>query len=208
MTQELNTPELSLTDIVLPERSLRYLSSVIGKLPPMPQAPAAWFFSMDDEVLAGYEKYQVAKKSWDDRMAELLELTGCKKYYAGSGHLMGLVPPTLATEPPRWWRETKKGHWVPRARTKAEKESEVNKRFKKVHDIPWPVDYLVGFPKELWTEGAVYPIHVRKPGQAVLVFLGADPNKAIFPFEVGNQWFRLKMSMFHSLLEFQSLPTN
>jgi hypothetical protein len=204
MTQELNSPALELTDIVLPERSLRYLSSVVGKLPPMATAPAAWFFSMDNEVLAGYEKYRVAKKSWDDRMAELLELTGCKKYYAGPGHLMGLSPPSLTAEPPRWWRATKKGHWVPRVRTKAEKESDANKRFKAAHDIPWPVDFLPGIPKDLWTADAIYPVHVRKPGQAVLVFLGADPDKGDPPFEVDNRWSRLKMSMFHSLLEYQA----
>lgn len=205
MTQELNAPPLSVTDIVLPDRSLRYLSSVIGKLPTMDTTPAAWFFSMDTDVLAGYEEYRVAKKAWDDRMAELLELTGCTKYYAGTGHLMGLAPPSLTAEPPRWWRATKKGHWVPRARTKAEKTSEASARFKAVHDIPWPVDYLLGIPKELWTENAVYPVHVRKPGQAVLVFLGGDPDKADPEFAVDNQWSRLKLSMLLALKEYQDI---
>lgn len=199
------TTELDITDVVLPDRSLRYLSSVVGKLPPMDKAPSAWFFSMDNEVLKGYEKYEIAKKAWDDRMTELLELTGCKKFYAGPGFLVGLVPPSLTADPPRWWRATKKGHWVPRARTKAEKTSEAHQRFKAVHDIPHAVTFLSGIPNELWTHHAVYPVHVRKPGQAVLVFLGQDPDKGDPPWEVdGSKWSRLKLSMYHALQEYQA----
>jgi hypothetical protein len=211
MTQELNSP--TITNIALPERSLRYMSSVVGKLPPMDTAPGAWFFSMDKGALDGYETYRIAQKSWDDRMTELLELSGLPpntKYLSSVGHLVGLVPPKGLIDPPRWWRLTKKGHLQPRVRTKAEMNSEINKRFKALHDIPRAADHLPGMPSDVWTDNGVYPVHVRKPAQAVLVFLAQDPDHANPEFVVGSQWSRLKLSMFHSLKEYQAiwLPKN
>lgn len=205
MTQEINAPLL--TETALPERSLRYLSSVVGKLPPMLTPPAAWFFSMDKEVLAGHEKYEIDYKAWRDSLTELLELSeldpATTSYVASVGHLVGLKPTLRLDGPPRWWRETKEGYLVPRKRTKAEKTSEVSQRFDKLHDIPRAVDYLKGMPSDLWTENAIYPVHVRKPGQAVLAFLGHDPDHANPPFIIGNQWSRLKLSMLYSLKEYQ-----
>lgn len=205
-SQEINAPLL--TETVLPERSLRYLSSVVGNLPPMATPPAAWFFSMDAEVLAGHEKYEIDYKAWRDSLTELLELSelnpATTSYVASVGHLVALKPTGVSTtESPRWWRKTKEGHLVPRKRTKAEKTSEISKRFDKLHDIPRAVDYLPGMPTDLWTENAVYPVHIRKPGQAVLAFLAHDPDQANPPFITDNRWSRLKLSMFYSLKEYQ-----
>jgi hypothetical protein len=206
MSTELNMPSL-LTQTALPERSMQYLNSVVGPLPEMDSHPEAWYFSMDPEVLAGYEKFRVDYQSWRDRLTELLELSGLDPaktgYRASVGHLVSLVPNTPLTEIPRWWRKTKEGDLVPRKNTKAEKTSEVHQRFEKLHDIPRAVDYLVGMSSELWTDERVYPVHVRKPGQAVLVFLAIDPDKASFPFTVDARWSRLKLSMYHSLREYQ-----
>lgn len=206
MTQEINAPILA--QATLPQRSLQYLSSVVGKLPQMDTPPAAWYFSMDPQVVGDYEKYRVAHQAWRDRLTELIELSDMKPettaYRASVGHLVALVPKDL-DEPPRWWRKLKNGDLVPRVRTKAEKNSEVCERFKALHDIPRAVDYLTGMSTDLWTDERVYPVHVRKPGQAVLVFLACDPDKATFPFTVDARWSRLKLSMFYALKEYQDV---
>jgi hypothetical protein len=207
MTQELNTPLL--TQTALPERSLRYLSSVVGKLPPIDRAPSAWYFSMSEDVLAGYEEYRVKYQGWRDSLTELIQLSGLRPettaYRASVGTLVSLVPDPspLPEDVPRWWRLTKEGDLVPRRRTKAEKASEISQRFKALHDIPRAVDFLPGMPTDLWTDERVYPVHVRKPGQAVLVFLAFDPDLASHPFEVDNRWSRLKLSMYFALKEYQ-----
>lgn len=208
MSTELNMPLLTLAQSALPERSLQYLSSVLGRLPEMTTPPAAWYFSMDEVVLAGYEKYRVDYQGWRDRLTELIELSGLKPettaYRASVGHLVSLVPQAPLDEVPRFWRRTKDGDLVPRKRTRGEKTSEVAQRFDKLHDIPRAVDYLIGMPTDLWTDEKIYPVHVRKPGQAVLVFLGHDPDQGSHRFAVGPQWSRLKLSMFYSLREYQS----
>jgi hypothetical protein len=204
---EINAPVL--TQTALPERSLRYLSDTVGKLPQMDTAPAAWYFSLDPQVCGDYELFTVAKQAWRDKLTELIELSGLRPettaYRASVGHLVSLVPnsPPAPEDVPRWWRLTKKGDLVPRQRTKAEKNSEVSARFKALHDIPRAVDYLTGMSTDLWTDERVYPVHVRKPGRAVLVFLAYDPDHATFPFSVDARWSRLKLSMYHALKGYQ-----
>lgn len=209
---EINMPTLIphlMTQTQFPERSLQYLSNVVGKLPEMNAHPAAWYFSMDPDVLTGYEKYRVDKKSWRDRLTELIELSELAPestaYRASVGHLISLVPNArpAVEDVPRWWRLTKEGDLVPRNRTKAEKTSEVSARFKALHDIPRAVDYLIGMSTDLWTDQRVYPVHVVKPAQAVLVFLAHNPDRASFPFTVDDRWSRLKLSMYHALREHQ-----
>lgn len=197
---------------VMPDHSLKSMAEVVGTLPPG-DIPAAWYLSLDDEVLAKYEEWRQAHAAWKDRYAEMCEKCG----FPASTGFRGLGDDTIVgldlpeTTDWAWWRKTREGYWVPRKRTRAEKTSEAYQRFHAVRRIPHVLNYVPGMPHSVWIEGLgndwathVYPVKLRKPGQAVLAFVGADPDKTTFtPFEVGPQWSRMKLSVYHALKERQ-----
>ena len=196
---------------LLPDHSLKSLAELVGTLP-AGDVPTAWYLSTHPEVLDAYQKFQVDHKAWRDRFAELCECAGLtagkvKMSTYGGESLRGLYD--KPTKDLRWWRLTKDGIWTPRKRTKAEKNSVIAQRFRAAAVIPCAVSYLPGMPHSLWLPGpematTVYPVHVRKSGEAVVVFLGAEPEDATeFPFEVGPQWSRMKLSTYHALKERQ-----
>lgn len=181
---------------------------LIGQVPPAERPPEAWYMTLDEDCIKGYEQWKVDYKAWADRVAELIQMSGLKPTsvirYGGLGGrvLEGFEPSTPLASPPRWWRGNKSGYWVPRKRTKAEREGEVLHRFHKVQAIPHAIDYLKGMPTALYLPkmSAVLPV-VRRPGEAVLVFLSANPDHAVQPFEPDNRWSRLKLSTYHQIRE-------
>ena len=189
--------------------SIKDIAEVIGVLP-AGDVPAAWFCSLNPEVLSAYAQYQSASAIWRARMDELTMLsefpTTLKLSTLGGDSLLGLIPWEGMTTPPRWWRLDKEGLLVPRRRTRAEKASQVNTLWEQLRTIPRAVDFLPGLPNTLFIGNQAYAVHIRKPAQAVLVFLAADPDVAYPPFEVGPQWSRLKMSTWWALKERQLVP--
>ncbi len=189
--------------MTLPDTTLVGMAAVLGPLPPG-DAPAAWYMSQSAEVLAQYDDYVYAREGWNRTMAKLLEISklpaDIQFITLGQGFLKGLVPPAGVTKPPRWWRIEDK-LLVPRKRTRAEKASEVNELWALLQIVPQP--QLPGLPDTLWWGSHAYAPTVRKPGQAVLVFLAHSPEKATQPFEMGPEWHRLKVSTFHLLRERQ-----
>jgi hypothetical protein len=165
---------------------------------------------LEPEVLKAYQDFKDDHAAWLIRMKALYEVSGLTPSdpsdhpvvtELGNEWLTALVPPPGLKGVPRWWRVDHQGHLVPRKRTKAERNSPVNKAFQAARRIPRPVDYLPGLPNTLWLPHAAYPVHVRKPARAVLVFLGANPDEADPSFEVGEMWQRMKLSTFHMLRE-------
>jgi len=200
-----------MSQLVLPDNSIKNLAEVIGTIPDSDAVPAAWYMTMDEECIKGYQRYLWDYKAWADRVTELLDLSGIKTDRVRYGGWAGqwLVGFYIDGEPPRWWRRDKKGYIVPRCRTKAERESEVGKRFAACQKIPQAIEYIKGMPDSLHLAGkesgesrAYWP-SVRKPGKAVLVFWGADPDAAVVPFEPDARWSRMKMSIYHLLRERQ-----
>lgn len=198
--------------LVLPENSIKNLAEVIGEIPPTDGPPAAWYMTLDADCIKGYRQYLWDHKAWQDRVAELLQISGLKTdriRYGGFGHQQYLVGFYIDGDPPRWWRRDKKGYIVPRQRTKAERVSEIRTRFEACQKIPTALSYMQGMPHSLYGqrgpegERAVFFPQVRKPGQAVLVFLGMDPDQAGEPFEPDARWSRMKLSIFHLLRERQ-----
>ena len=184
------------------------LAEVIGTVPPG-DTPAAWYASTDAEVIKGWLRFREDAQHWQDRLAELCALSGwdskgLRTARRGEHRLEGLYVDLKGEPVPRWWREAKGHYLVPRARTKAEKTSEVAHRFQALRNIPEAVDYLPDMPHSMWHEGRVYTPIVRRTAQAVLVFFFGDPDTATQPFEVGPQWARMKMSTFHLLRERQA----
>jgi hypothetical protein len=188
------------------------LADVIGELP-AGDTPAAWYASTEPEVLKAYQDFKDDHAAWRTRMATLVEVSGLPPSDPpetlivtglGSEYLIGLKPTQSLTRTPRWWRVDHQGNLVPRRRTMAEKNSAVNLAFQAARRIPRAVDYMDGLPNALWAFNVAYPVHIRKPARAVLVFLGYDPDRADPPFEVGEMWTRMKMSTFHMLLERQN----
>lgn len=191
------------------------LPEIIGPLPDTDGPPAAWYMTLDEECLTGYDNWQVDYKDWSDRVAELIQMSGLKMTtcirYGGIGRrtVEGFEALNPLDKPPRWWRTTKQGFWVPRKRTKAEREGEILARFDAIQGIPHPIDYIKGMPTALYIRGplpggrqVILP-EVRKPGDAVLVLLAADPRNAVEPFEPDNRWTRLKLSTWHLIKEQQ-----
>jgi hypothetical protein len=196
---------------LLPDHSLKSLAEVLGPLPEG-DVPAAWWVSTHPDVLDKYEQWRVAYAGWRDRFAELCEISGfdratVKISVLGEDTLAGLSVPELKTH--TWWRQTKEGLWVPRKRTKAEKDSQVTARFNACRRIPWVLNYVPGLPQGLWIPGpglatTVYPVKVRRAkgrDTAVVAFVGADPDKANPAFEVSEHWSKMKLSTFHMLRE-------
>jgi len=85
----------------------------------------------------------------------------------------------------------------------------VGKRFAACQLVPQAIHYMKGMPNQLYMPGKdadrhVYWPAVRQPGKAVLVFWGADPDQAVVSFEPDARWSRMKMSIYHLLLERQN----
>lgn len=204
--------------VPLPPASLKHLAETVGPLP-SGDTPVAWYMSLHPEVLAKYEEWRIANAAWRDRITELFLVSGFDPATTRIAHfddhtMVGVYVPELKTH--TWWRQEKAGHWVPRKRTKAEKGSEVSQRFAASRRIPHVLRYVPGMPHSVWIDGiestTVYPVKLRrapgpgpdKGGTAVLAFLGVDPNAASNPpFEVGPQWSRMKLSLYHALRERQ-----
>lgn len=190
----------------LPVNTLKSLSIEIGKLP-AGDSPKAWWMSTHPEVLRSYDSYKARRNQWDNTYRELLDELGLpydtQFMNHARVHFAGIVPPKGVTIP-RWLRKDRDGIWVPRKRTQAEKTSKVQLAFEALDEIPQPNEMVPGMPDSIHTEDAIYQVHVRRPGKAVLAFLGVDPDFAIEPFEVGEQWSTMKLSTFHLLREFQS----
>jgi len=191
--------------------TIKDLAEIIGPLPPG-DMPAAWWYSTSPEVLRDYARFEVDHQTWRTRMTHLYAISGLKSpsdaldairiSSQGNDYVLGLIAPPGLTRPPSGWRYDH-GLLVPRKRTTAERRSPVNRVFAQVRQIPRAADYLSGLPTALWTHDAAYPVHVRKPGAAVLAFVGVDPQKARPAFEPGRQWIRCKLSTFWLLRERQ-----
>jgi hypothetical protein len=189
--------------------NLTELAELIGELPGG-DTPAAWFCSLEPEVLKAYQDFKDDHAAWRSRMQALAEVSGLTPSDPpeslvvtglGNDFLIGLKPPHSLTRTPRWWRVDHQGNLVPRKRTKAERNSPVNQAFQAARRIPRAVDYFDDLPNAAWTTKAAYPVHVRKPARAVLVFLAVDPADTDPPFEPGPHWIRMKLSTFHQLRE-------
>ena len=201
-------PQVIIMTMTDPQGSLLDLAATIGELPGG-DTPAAWYASMTDEVIAGYEEYRKAQRDWNERYIRLLEVGGlppaCQFLTEGArGHLLGILAPKGLNTPPRWFK-WQKGHvLVPRKRTTAERHSPVRDLFLSCTVIPRAIDYIPGMPRTLLVNGIAYAPQVRRPAQAVLVFLAAAPERATPPFEPDPNWARMKISAFHLLKERQS----
>jgi hypothetical protein len=207
--------------------SVSELAEVLGPLPPG-DTPAAWWYSTSPKVVEAYQLWEKDHRSWRNRIAKLYKISGfphpykSRKYKRGneiriagiaSDHLVGLYPPPGMGDPPRWWRLDRTGILVPRRYTVAEKNSEVSKLFKQCQQIPIPAKYCPGIPATLWipspTPGGpthAFPVQLRRPGEAVLAFVGWPPAGATPPFEPDPElWEPLKLSTWHLLRERQSV---
>jgi hypothetical protein len=199
-----------MTTTVVPDLTLKSLAETVGPLPEG-DVPAAWWVSTHPEVIEKYEAWRQAHQGWRDRFAELCEISGFDRATVriaalGEDALVGLFVEGLTEHP--WWRQDKKGFWVPRKRTKAEKSSEVTQRFNAARRIPSVLHYVPGLPHSLWllNPDRVYPVKVRRAkgnNTAVLAFVGADPEAASPAFEVSQHWARMKLSTYHLLRERQ-----
>jgi len=192
--------------------SLKQLAEILGPLPPG-DTPAAWWYSCDPQVLRDYARFEIDHKTWRTRMAHLYAISGFKSpsdplsairiSSQGADYVLGLLPPPGVHQAPTGWR-FEHGVLVPRKRTLAERGSPVNRAFARVRTIPRAADYLTGLPTTLWTPDAAYPVDVRKPGQAVLAFVGIDPDRSWPEFAPSPQWGRLKLSTYWLLRERQA----
>lgn len=190
-----------------PEAALFDLALTIGELPGG-DTPAAWYASVTNEVLEAYQRYASDQRKWNDAYSTMLKEgnlpPACQFVTEGArGSFIGIVAPKGLDTPPRWFRRGKGGHLVPRQRTTAERTSKVRKLFHDLAAVPRALDYLPGMPKTLLVGEVAYAPVVRKPAQAVLVFLPVAPEAATEPFEVDGNWARLKLSAFHLLRERQ-----
>lgn len=204
---------------VLPDHSIHSLAAVIGQLP-TGDVPLAWYISTTDEVIKGWADYVGAKAEWNNDYARLLDITalpGDTKFIThAKGHFVGIYArrehAQITPVPTRWLRANREGYFVPRKRTKAEKESEVSRLFESLEHVPQATDFVPGMPDTLWSQsGMPYPVHMRRSsgnadpdyGPAVCAFVGADPDCADPPFVVSEHWTRMKLSTFHLLRERQ-----
>ncbi|MDJ0010144.1 hypothetical protein [Gordonia alkanivorans] len=187
---------------------------LIGDKLPGGGVPAAWWITTDAEVLRLFDKWSTAEHEYQNRIADLGEELGCERWasYGFGGGLAGFMPPKgmgrweghpdYKPVPAGWRIDSKSGYLVPSRRTKADRESDANKRFTELKRAPQLE--TPGMPTDLWLGSRIYGVSIRRGDSCVMAFCGGDPDRAESrrEFEVDESiWERLPLSTFHLLRE-------
>ena len=181
------------------EYTVDELRELIGEVPTWRKMPAAWWVTTDPGQIEAIDRYGADFEKRRAEIAEFAATLGLKDTDAmmftgfGSAELTGFNPPQAMTfwkghpdyrPPPAGWRiDSKKGYLVPSRRTKADRESQVNKDFAAVRKIPHIAKYMSGLPNEIHIEdrdfgGTIYSTSYRRGANCVMAFSGADPERA------------------------------
>lgn len=180
------------------EYTLDRARELIGNNVPAGSVPAAWWITTDPEQLAAYDRWSADYEARRLEILALAESIGADvtdaRMWSGFGTttLSGFAPPAFMghwdTEHPQYrpvpdgWRIDKKQNLLrPARRTKADRESQINKDFNAVARIPDLCTYMTGMPGEIELRhpggSRVYFVQYRRGDSCVMAFSGGDPDR-------------------------------
>ncbi|MCF3939942.1 hypothetical protein [Gordonia tangerina] len=190
------------------------LTKLIGDKLPGGGVPAAWWISTDDEVIRLFDEWSDAEFKHQKKVADLGDELGCERWFTSGmgGALRGFDPPRgmgkwknhpdYKPVPEGWRIDSKSGYLVPSRKTKADRESDANKRFDELRASPQLS--TPGMPSEMWLPGHIYGTNIRRGEACLMAFSGGDPDRLEGRREFvvdANLWTRLPLSAFHLMRE-------
>ncbi|ACU41892.1 hypothetical protein SEA_HALEEMA_54 [Mycobacterium phage Haleema] len=191
--------------------------------------PAAWWISTDPEIIEAYDRWKSDYAAHRDRVDAFVRDT-----FGGTGAedammwshgtrsvISGFTPPHEMTiwpghddyrPPPTGWRVDSKSHLlVPSRKTKADRESDANKVFDAIKQVPNLGSYIFGLSPELFLDdrgwgGTVYYTRYRRGDNCVWAYSGGDPDRQLTDdrraFKVAAiVWTRMPLSTLAKLME-------
>ncbi|AVO24905.1 hypothetical protein SEA_DOESNTMATTER_53 [Mycobacterium phage DoesntMatter] len=191
--------------------------------------PAAWWISTDPEIIEAYDRWQLDYEAHRERIdvfvREMFGGTGAEDAMMWShgtrSVISGFTPPRPMTywsghpdyrPPPTGWRVDSKSHLlVPSRKTKADRESDANKVFSELKQVPNLGTYMFGLSPELFLDdrgwgGTVYYTRYRRGDNCVWAYSGGDPDRQLTDdrreFKVAaTVWTRMPLSTLATLME-------
>lgn len=203
-------------------KDLEYLVG-LDQVPLRGPLPAVWWVTVEPELLDAYDRWKADYAVHYERVRVLAESIGVKVEsgrtwsFNGRTELSGFTPPhemlLWAGHPehvpvPAGWRlDRKEGRLVPSRRTKADRESQVNRDWAAVKRIPDVQAYMRGLPNEIMLSdrefgGTMYKVVYWRGVRAVMAYTGADPDRSEDKLEIDRGlWHRQKLSALATLRE-------
>lgn len=198
------------------------------RVPSKSALPAVWWLTADPNQIDAYDRWLAdydAHREKTDAFAKSLGLKGADSALIWSNGwastLAGFSVPTFMghwnTEhpdyqpiPPGWRIDKKQNALVPSRRTKADRESQANKDFGTLMNVPHLGTYMSGLPAEISLDdrefgGTIYWVRYRRGENCVWAYSGGDPDRQ--PEKRANNaintsvWHRMKLSILAALME-------
>ncbi|MES5383893.1 hypothetical protein ABVN64_30310 [Mycolicibacterium conceptionense] len=189
--------------------------------------PAAWWITTNPDLIAAFDRYRgdfESGREGVERLAQSIGLTADDALITTWGNISELTGFNAPTRMRYWsghpdhqpvpegWRLDKKtDRLVPSRKTKADRESEVNKAFAAVKKIPNVRAYMKGLPTEIYLDdrdfgGTIYGVNYRRGAECVWAYSGGDPDRqsesdrrhAVIDTSI---WHRMKLSVLMALRE-------
>lgn len=187
--------------------------------------PAVWWITTDSNQLAAYDRWQADFDAHRDKVAVFAATVGLKDTDAmmwtgfGRSEFTGFRAPQSMLyyqghpehkhTPDGWRIDRKKGYLVPVRRTKKDRESQVNKDFNALSNVPNVRQYVSGLPTDIYLDnrdfgGTIYQVGYRRGEKCVWAYCGGDPDRS--PDHRKNAydttiWHRQKLSVLVALTE-------
>lgn len=188
--------------------------------------PAVWWITTDPEQLCAYDRWQADFEARREKIKAFAATVGLKDTdammwtgFGGTSEFTGFnCPQSMLYYPghpdhkptPEGWRiDRKKGYLVPKRRTKVDRESQVNKDFNALRNVPNVKRYVSGLPTEIYLDnrdlgGTIYSVNYRRGDTCVWAYCGGDPDrspdrrKQVYDTTI---WHRQKLSVLVALTE-------
>jgi hypothetical protein len=205
------------------EFSQQVLADLIGETIPKGSIPAAWWVTTCEEQLASFDRWRADYRAHVDKVEVLAATLGLKASDAmlssfngrsiltgfNAPHRMNLWPGHAEHIPvPAGWRiDPKKDRLVPSRKTKADRESQANKDFTALKNVPDVQAYVTGLPMEIYLDdrsfgGTIYRVNYRRGENCLMAFTGGDPDRSPDTNKVDETvWYRQKLSVLIALRE-------
>jgi hypothetical protein len=209
---------------VYSQKDLEYLVG-LDRVPVKGPVPAVWWITVNPDQLDAFDRFKADYAIHLDKVDALAKTLGLNtaagrtSSWAGKTWLTGFDAPQgmyfwpshpdHIPVPDGWRLDRKKDRLVPSRKTKADRESQVNKDFAAVEKIPDVQAYVTGLPTTgIYIEdrgfggGTIYTIHYWRGRNCVAAYTGGDPDRCTDELNIDTAiWHRQKLSALVALRE-------
>ena len=169
------------------------------RVPSKSALPAVWWLTTDPDQIDAYDRWEVDYNAHLERVRALADSIGLEltdtyiSTFAKSSTILGFrVParmeyrrpgdPDYLPVPQGWRIDSKQGRLVPSRKTKADRESQANKDFAAISDVPNVRNYVTGLPDSIYLEdrdfgGTMYAVNFRRGESCLWAYSGGDPDR-------------------------------